>query len=187
VFCHRFVASYLYEIPFGTGKCYGTGLRPALRQIPSNWQASGILNFESGNFLTPYQCCVDSSNTRNWWTRADQVGNPNIPNPTTDGWFDPAAFASPPGNIGRYGYSAYGVFQGPGLSNFDFGLFKYSAIHKNARVQFRMTASNFFNHPDFGNPETEIDSSNVGKVQSARGGALGVGSRAIELGLRFEF
>ncbi|MEW5975639.1 MAG: TonB-dependent receptor [Acidobacteriota bacterium] len=184
---HRFVGSGLYELPFGTGKRYGSSLPAAVRQILGNWQMSAILNFETGAFNTPYQCCVDSSNTRSYFTRPDRVGNPKISNPNNDRWFDPAAFAVPQENAGRFGNSAPGVISGPGIANFDFGLFKYFVIHEQKRLQLRMTATNFFNHPNFGNPDTDITSSNVGKIRSTRGGALRGGARTIQVGLRIDF
>lgn len=184
---HRFVASGLYDVPFGTGKRYGAGLPGVARQILGNWQMSGILNLESGEFLTPYYCCEDSSNTRSYDGRPDRVGNAKISNPTNDRWFDPAAFVLPTANLGRFGNSAPGVFNGPGIINFDFGLFKYFTITETARLQLRMTATNFFNHPNFGNPDTDITSDNVGRILSTRGGALGGGARRIQVGLRLDF
>ncbi|MEW5977463.1 MAG: TonB-dependent receptor [Acidobacteriota bacterium] len=184
---HRFVGSALYELPFGTGKRYGSTMPGAVRQILGDWQVSTILNLESGEFLSPYFCCADPSNTRGFDGRPDRIGNPNISNPTNDRWFNPAAFVLPADNIGRFGNSAPGVIHGPGIINFDFGLFKYITIREGARLQLRMTATNFFNHPNFGNPDTDITSSNVGTILSTRGGALGGGARRIQVGLRFDF
>lgn len=184
---HRFVASSLYELPFGTGKRFGAQLPAAVRQSLGNWAISAIVVFHSGQFLTPSFSGADPSNTRTVGGRPDRIGDPKLSDASIYRWFDAGAFAVPPN--GRFGNSARGVIVGPGVANFDFGLFKYFAIRENARLQLRMTATNFFNHPNFGNPVTNISSGNVGRITSLRGGdgALGAGARTIRLGVRFDF
>ena len=59
---------------------------------------------------------------------------------------------------------------GPGLNNVDFGLFKY----------FHLTATNFFNHPNFGSrPHHRSTGRQVVDTLGAR-------ARTIQLGLRFD-
>ncbi|MBI3697147.1 MAG: TonB-dependent receptor [Acidobacteria bacterium] len=184
---HRFVSSALYELPFGTGKRFGAQLPAAIRQTLGNWQISGILIFHSGQFLTPSFSGSDPSNTRTTGGRPDRVGDWKLANASIDQWFNAAAFAAPP--VGRFGNSARGVIVGPGVANFDFGLFKYFRIREGARLQLRMTATNFFNHPNFGNPVTNISARTVGTIRSLRGGdgALSAGARTIRLGARIDF
>ncbi|MBI3680006.1 MAG: TonB-dependent receptor [Acidobacteria bacterium] len=184
---HRFVSSGIYELPFGTGKRFGARLPAAVRQSLGNWAISSILIFHSGQFLTPSFSGADPSNTRTTGGRPDRIGDWNVSDASITRWFNAAAFAVPP--VGRFGNSARGVIVGPGVANFDFGLFKYFTIRERSRLQLRMTATNFFNHPNFGNPVTNISSGNVGKITSLRGGdgALGAGARTIRLGVRFDF
>ncbi len=65
------------------------------------------------------------------------------------------AFAVPP-NGRFFGNSARNVIVGPGLANVDFGLFKYFHVTERAKFQVRMTATNFFNHPNLGNPNANV-------------------------------
>ncbi len=178
----RFVGSALYEIPFGRG----TGL---WKQAFGNWQVSGVAVFQTGQFRTPSFGGSDPSNTRVEGGRPDQISNPSVSSPTNQQWFNPAAFVVPP--IGGFGNSARGVIVGPGLNNIDFGAFKYFRLGEKAKLQLRMTATNFFNHPNWGNPNTNITSSNVGKITALQGSGrrdtLSSASRNIQLGIRIDF
>lgn len=182
---HRAVAYATYELPFGAGKRFGSSLPGWVQQAFGNWQISNILVLQSGRFFNPSICCPDTSNTRTFGGRPDLVGKIKVSNPSIEGWFNPAAFARPAN--GSFGSSARAVIEGPGLFNYDFGLFKYFKFGERARLQARMTSTNIFNHPNFGTPITNISSSNVGKIRDINGRGLGGGARVIKLGLRFEF
>ena len=49
---HRFVLSYLYELPFGNGKRFGGGLRGVADKIVGGWQIAGITTLSTGNWYT---------------------------------------------------------------------------------------------------------------------------------------
>jgi hypothetical protein len=159
-----------------------------------------------GQFLTPGFDNLDPSNTRTYGGRPDEVGNPHLPNPSISLWFDPAAFQIPGcpnsdptcankkttrADIGRFGNSARGVMTGPGIANVDFALYKYFTIKEKVRMQIRGTATNFLNHPNFDNPNTDISSGalNVGTITGihSRRDSLGSGARQIQVGIRFDF
>jgi len=195
---HRTVSYAIYELPFGSGKHFGNSLPGWVRQTFGNWQTSAILALQSGRFITPSFSTFDPSNTRTFGGRADRIADWEISNPTIDRWFNPAAFAIPgcpattpvcttPAAVGRFGNSARNVMTGPGLVNFDFGLFKFFKLSEKTKLRADMTATNFFNHPNFGNPNTNISSSAVGRITGTNGNGLGGGARRIKLGLRFEF
>lgn len=126
--------------------------------------------------------------------RPDQLRNPNISNRTIDSWFDPSAFAAPP--IGRFGNSARGVIIGPGTNVWHVGFHKYFAFADNPRIpRFRveLTSTNFFNHPNWVNPNTILsDRGAVGTIQGVGGpntASTGdrAGQRSLQLGLRIEW
>ena len=71
--------------------------------------------------------------------------------------------------------------------NFNYGLFKNFNVGEKARLQLRMTSTNMFNHPNFGNPNTNISSLNAGRITGTTGRGNGAGPRVIKLGLRFDF
>jgi hypothetical protein len=188
---HRVVGEVFYELPFGTGKRFGAHLPGYAQQILGNWQVSVVSLFQTGQFLTPYFCGSDPTNTRTLCGRPDRAGNGNLAHPTIQQWFDKTAFTTPPVNAGRFGNGGRGILVGPGTVNQDFGLFKTFPVHEKYRLQVRMTATNFFNHPNFAIPRSmNIGSSRFGvitRMQGRRGDTLGAASRVIMMGLRLDF
>ena len=45
---HRFVASFVYDLPFGTGGRFGRGWNGVVNMVLGGWQVNGILTFQSG-------------------------------------------------------------------------------------------------------------------------------------------
>ena len=183
---HRFTSQVVYQLPLGHGR--GPVLPKPLELVLGNWQTSAVSVFQTGQFLTPSFTGSDPSNTRTTTGRPDHVGNPTLPNQSITLWFNPAAFALPP--VGRYGNSARGVIVGPGLANFNFGLYRNFKLIEKANLQFRMTATNVLNHANFANPSTNISSTVVGTItglQGSRLDTLGSGPRVFQIGARIDF
>jgi len=89
---HRFVASAIYELPFGAGRKFVTD--GAAAAILGGWSVNGILTLSDGRPFTV--TAVDTAGTgAGRITRANCVGNPNPEGfePTPDKWFDTSAFA----------------------------------------------------------------------------------------------
>jgi len=77
--------------------------------------------------------------------------------------------------VGTLGNSSPGVIVGPGLVNVDLGLFKFFQVRERLRLKLQATATNALNHPNLGNPNTDImNGSNTSM-------------RSIMLGARFDF
>lgn len=198
----RSVTYFVYNLPFGQGQRFGAGVSSVLNEVVGGWETSGVLNFQTGEWLTPSFSGFDPSNTRNFGGRPDQVGNWHISNPTNKRWFNPAAFAIPgcpastpvcsnPAPVGRFGTASNGSIESPGLANLDLGLFKAFMIHERFNLRFGIEALNALNHPNFGNPNTNISSSNVGTITSTsaanQSGLGGEAARTIELQGRLQF
>lgn len=89
--------------------------------------------------------------------RPDILHNPNLPKDqrTVDNWFDTTAFAGP--QPGRFGTSAKGVVIGPGINVWHMGLHKdFIFNERGTRLRWEMTATNIFNHPNWGNPDMYV-------------------------------
>jgi hypothetical protein len=199
---HRFNNAVIYELPIGSGRKWLSHTPRALDLAIGGWQISAITYFQSGMFLTPTITMQDPTGTAHTTTanrpqvtiRPDQLRNPNISNRTIDAWFDPTAFAAPP--IGRFGNSARGVIIGPGTNVWHVGFHKYLTFSDNPRIpKFRveLTSTNFFNHPNWGNPDPIISNRNtvatirtVGGPNTASTGDQ-AGQRSMQLGLRIEW
>jgi hypothetical protein len=194
---HRFLATWLYDLPFGHGQRWLTG-GEALSGFAGGWQVSGVVVLQSGPFLTPYQQSVDAANTNILTTvgqaRPDQ--SPNVPiyaeQRTTTQWLNPAAFPylnlqnADGTGIGRFGNAPVGGVVGPGTANFSLSVMKSITLHEQAKLQLAVAAANVFNHRNYEPPNMQVDSSGFGSI-SALQTAEGAGPRSLELTGRITF
>jgi hypothetical protein len=171
------------------------------------WSTSWVSEVEAGQYFTPTFSTFDPSNTNSFGPSTTYLARPDVVvNPATaappqsiNSWFNPAAFAVPgcpattpvcsnPANVGRFGNAGVNTLEGPGLANLDLAAMKTFPIHERLRLQFRVLATNVFNHPNFGIPAANISSpATVGKITSTFGEQLGESSRQVHLSLRLDF
>ncbi|HXY49524.1 MAG TPA: carboxypeptidase regulatory-like domain-containing protein [Terriglobales bacterium] len=118
----------------------------------------------------------------------------SILDPKTNGnlYFNPAAFicdGAPCVPTSGYGLPR-DFFRGPGRTNLDLALAKTTAITEQVNVEFRVEAFNVFNHTQFANPDTNINSGTFGQITSTTFGT-GVAAlqtqRILQLALRLTF
>jgi hypothetical protein len=88
--------------------------------------------------------------------------------PNAEGWLDRAAFALPRNADGtfRFGNAGRSVFDSDGLFNLDAGLMKVFPVTERVRLQLRAEAFNLTNTPTLGDPTTNFDSPDFGKVRT---------------------
>ena len=101
-------------------------------------------------------------------------------------YFNCAAFVPP--TVG-YGLRR-NFFRGPGRTNLDLALAKTTAITERLNAEFRLEAFNIFNHPEFANPDTNIDDLTFGQITTTDFGAgqrLVHTERILQLALRLTF
>lgn len=175
-----FAASWVYALPFGSGRRFNTGNR-FLNYTVGGWKINGIVTMTSG---VPYDLIVsgDIANTGNLsgYERLNLIGNPSLPNPTPAEWFNKSAFAVPApytyGNLGRNSLRA------DWFRNLDFSLFCEFPITEQKRFQFRAEAFNLTNTPTWGTPNNNISNPTFGEITGTRSSA-----RQIQLALKFYF
>ena len=177
---HRFVASILYELPFGSGKPYmRDGLGGA---ILGGWQISTILNSSTGFPRTAY-VGTDRSNTGGGQDRPNVVGgqDPTLPSDqrTIQRWFNTSAYAL--NDFGTWGDAGRNTFYGPGITSVD------TSIIRNFRmggkyIQFRLEAFNALNNPIWNDPNTTLTSPLYGTINTTR-----KPMRELQLGLKYVF
>jgi len=194
---HRFLATYLYELPFGHGRRWlNTGA--LANALAGGLQLGGVTVLQSGPYLTPYEQTVDPANTNILTTvgqaRTDQLYGVSIyaPHRTTAQWLNPASFpylnlqgASGVG-IGRFGNARVGGVVGPGTANYSLSLMKYFCVTEGSKFEFGIEAANIFNHRNYEPPNMQVDSGGFGSItalQTAEGG----GPRSLQLSGRIAF
>jgi hypothetical protein len=187
------VGSYAYELPWGKGKRW-PNLGGAAGKIISGWQVNGITTLRGG-FPTDIRT-ASVPPTFATFNVPDRVPGVSMyaPNRGVDQYFNPDAFRVPGtvasktgAPIQRFGDSARHVGRGPGSLNFDFSLFKNTAITETAKVQFRAEFFNLTNTPTFfleaaNRPSLSVGTPSFGKLSNST--AVG---RQIQFGLKFIF
>jgi hypothetical protein len=142
------VLNYIYELPVGRGKRFGSNLNRAADAVLGGWQVSGISTFKSG---IPLGIATGTNNTNSFGggQRPNLVADPHVSHPTIDRWFNTDAFDQPPpftfGDVPRYMPN----LRAPGYNNWDLAIQKWWARKERLRVQFRAEMFNAFNHPNF--------------------------------------
>ncbi|MDQ2777277.1 MAG: carboxypeptidase regulatory-like domain-containing protein [Acidobacteriota bacterium] len=179
----RFVASYIYDLPFGKGKQFlQNGVAAA---VLGNWEFSGITVLQKG---TPLLITApDQTNLINFIStagRADRIGNCALSSGQSDNhWFNTAAFITAPAYTLPTDSLSQPNCRGPGIVSFNLSLIKNIQIMERYKMQFRFETYNTFNHPVLsasGNT-TIVNSPQFGQI--VNGGA----PRNVQLGLRILF
>ena len=177
----RYVGSVVYELPFGKGRRWLRSSPGWLDAVAGGWEATGIITLQRGS---PFNVTTskDISNTGGS-NRPFVVGNPHLSNPSILEWFNTAAFSNVvPGGGYSYGNAGRDILVGPGLQNFDLGLFKNYRLTERFGIQFRAEAFNALNHADFSNPTADANSSSFGQISSTS-----TSNRDIQFGLKVLF
>jgi Carboxypeptidase regulatory-like domain/TonB dependent receptor len=181
---HRFVASYVYELPFGHGRRFGSDWPKAADLLLGGWQVTGIHVLQSGLGLTATlggATVLNIGGERR--ARPNLVGNPELPESerTLNRWFNTDAFAAFNPSPQAFGDAGVGIMRGPGYANFDFTFAKNFNLNEQRYVQFRTEVFNAFNRANFGPPNVMRDSTGFGQILTAST------ARIVQFGLKFYF
>jgi hypothetical protein len=172
---HRFVASFIYELPLGRG-----GISGWKQRALTGWQIGGIVSWHTGAPFT-VNLGVDQANIgAGPAQRPNGLRDPNLSGGRSpERWFDTSAFILPAaftlGNAGR------NIVYAPGYSGVDFSLQKETGLTERVRLKFRVEAFNLFNHPNFDVPNRIAFTPNFGRIFSADA------PRQLQFGLKMEF
>jgi hypothetical protein len=186
---HNLQITNITELPFGRERRWLNN-GGVLAAIAGGWQVNNILSFYSG---TPFNVTsADTSlNAPGSAQRADQVksnveilGGIGRGNP----YFDPLAFA--PVTEARFGTAPWRVLRGPGVANWDLGVFRQFDLPRSANVQLRIEAFNVLNKQNFDNPGGTVSNLRLnpdGSIRDLNGYAEILGAtneRQMRIGVR---
>jgi hypothetical protein len=163
---HRFVISYLYELPFGHNRRFASGVSPLVNAIIGGWQFNGITTIQSGTPLS-----ITANNTAGIFGARTQPNN-NGQDPVLDGpvserlnrYFDTSVYSQPAAFTFGNEPVFSPVLRSPGVRNFDLSLFKNFELRRTTMLQFRVEALNAFNNVQFSGPNTSVTSSSFGVI-----------------------
>ncbi len=191
----RFVLTYVYQFPDVHD---ARGLEGKLL---SGWALSGVTTIQAGTPLTFTDTRAGAVYANVGTLRAQMCPGDTYGNILTPGgveqnlnqYFNASAFCAPPvvgvvngvGGATGYGDTGRGIVLGPGQNNWDVSLVKKTKVgglSESAFLEFRSEYFNAFNHPQFSNPGTQVNSSSFGVITSET-----VGPRIIQFALRYAF
>lgn len=180
----RLVMSFVYDLPFGRGKSFGSGWNPAVNALLGGWQVNGITTFQRG--LPLPLSAANNSQAFNSGVRPNNNGkSAEISGPVHERllrYFDTVVFSQPVtytiGNVSR----TLPDVRSDGIRNFEMSAFKQFRLRERLTLQFRAEFFNIFNTPQFGEPATAINAVNFGTVSSQANSP-----RQTQFGLKFLF
>ena len=177
---HVFSMAGSYEVPFGRGRRFGENSHRALDAIAGGWSVSFAVTAHSGFPITVTDGANPSLQASRSPERPNRIGNGAVENPTLERWIDRAAFVSAP--RGQFGNAGVGILRAPGYQNVDLSVSKRFATFGQHYLMFRGEVFNAFNRPNFGAPQTNIQSTAFGTITSTVGDA-----RIVQLVAKYYF
>jgi hypothetical protein len=189
---HVLNLSYIYQLPFGQGKHWGSSWNGPVNAVLGGWETTGIWTFDTGMPFTigwascgtpfpSYPCQrpnlngkmnMDGRNPDNFFPNADQV----LSKPA------PYTLGTLPGVVPTVHLD--------GARNADLAIYKnftLSRLREGASLQVRLEGTNAFNRPQFGFPGTSWGSSNFGVVTASIGFKGQIQARQFQLGMKLMF
>jgi hypothetical protein len=165
---HRFVASYIFELPFGRGRRIGNSWNPMINTIAGGWQFNGFTTFQSGTPLS-----ISANNVAGIFNQRGLANN-NGTSAKLSGdihdrllrYFDTSVFSQPAAFTFGNTQPSSPDLRAPGIRNWDLSIFKDFALRERLKMQFRAEAFNAFNTVRFGSPNTSVTSNQFGQISS---------------------
>jgi Carboxypeptidase regulatory-like domain len=182
-----FQVSYVYALPIGRGRRFLGDSSRLVDGLIGGWVTNGVWRLSAGRPLV--LTTSDGTSLPTYGTqRPNIVGTPkrNHGHDWIDNFFtDPSAFQLPQpytlGNAPR----GYGGVRTPYLFNVNLSLmkiFSLAAVRQGMSIEARIEASNAFNHPTFGTPDTSLDDGSFGVISYTSSAP-----RQVQIGVKFHF
>ena len=181
---YRLTNDVIYDLPFGRDKKFGTNMSRGLDIALGGWRISAIGISQSG---TPFSVTEETDpfgSGGSYGTLPNRIGSGSLSNRSIHHWFDQTAFTVNPSNSGILGSARRNILFGPGQDTWDTSAMKDIHFTEGRYLELRGDAFNVFNHPWFGQPNTNIQSSQVGVITST---AVSTNSRELQGSLKFYF
>ena len=162
----RLVMSYVYDLPFGKGRA----MRGVKDKLISGWGVNGVSTFQRGYPLA-LTTNVNLTNSFGGGSRPNVVAGcdkmmPGSAQQRIPKWLNTGCFSQPAAFTFGGQSRTDPQLRGPGTNNFDFALFKTTAMTERFGLQFRTEVFNLFNRVQFGNPGLALGNPSFGVISS---------------------
>jgi hypothetical protein len=178
---HRFVGSFVVDLPFGKGHMFGANTTGFVSGLISGWTVNGVTTIQSGlplSFSATPNLIGSGYGLR---PNVDPNCNKEISGSATDKldkWFNTACFSVPNAAVGTNPAVRWVLgneprvdpdLRGHYMNNWNFAVTKRIQLHGRTNMTFRAEAFNLFNRTQFGLPNTTVTTaaqSTLGQVTS---------------------
>jgi hypothetical protein len=198
---HVLQSYWVWELPFGSGRRWGSGWHSLVQRVLGGWDTAGNLVWQTGRPLTVYsgsntvsnvvnstancngctpdmgKLFFDPASGTNFYMTQSQIGSAFNTTTNTRGQFSVPA----PGQLGNLPRN---FFVTPRFFNIDVTIAKRTRITERQNVEFRLEMQNALNHPSFGQPNSAIITSALFMRMRA---AVVSGQRRMQLALKYNF
>ncbi len=177
---HRFVASAIYDLPFGHGHQFGSTTSGVVDAVLGGWQLSTATFAKSGTGFTPYYDCGDcdpvwpgnigssfpdaTAGFNDGTFRPRLIGNPTA-GVSGDIIFNAAAFAPP--DVGAEVFNSgvkRQILTGPSSWSANLGIRKNFRLGEKVTLNVGALFDNLFNHPLLSPVDLTDDFARVGTI-----------------------
>jgi hypothetical protein len=171
---HTFVASVLWDLPFGKGKKYGGGMSEMADKLVGGWQWNVVFNGTTGQHFTVLAPFIDKNGNNQGNVPANIIGPAYVNGVLNGAGFTNAGYACSgtprvctlipqsvcytnlASNQFCYGDSGRNHFTGPGYFRTDMSIFKNLALTERLKMQIGLEGFNIFNQANALVPNTTV-------------------------------
>jgi len=196
---HLINANFIYELPFGRGRMFGSNVSGWANQIIGGWEVTGIFTARSGlpfsTTTTAFPVGFNFNSPAGMNLRNAPALRPDIHDDPKTGaiqfFANPSTvFNSTSPTTGVLRFPHHGevgnrnFFRGPGFWNLDTALIKTWGMpwSEHQSLQLRWEAFNLFNHNAFGLPAVGITGTTFGQITTTA-----TSPREMQFALRYNF
>jgi outer membrane receptor protein involved in Fe transport len=156
-----------YDLPFGQERTFGGNWNRAVDAVAGGWALSFAVTAHTGFPITVIDSSAPSLQASRSPERPNRIGSGKVDNPTLERWLDRSAFVSAP--RGQFGDAGVGILRAPGYWNIDLSISKRFFTLGRQYFMVRAEMYNALNHPNFGPPNRDIQSTAFGTITSTVG------------------
>jgi len=188
---HQINSNWVYQLPFGKGRHFGSGMNKFADGVLGGWSLSGIIHWTSG---LPFTMGSGAGWSTNWQLEgsAVQTGATGKIGVFRDASGNPNLFQNPTQALGAFRFPYPGEsgernnLRGPGYFEIDDGLYKTWRITERQSLKFAWEAFNVTNTPRFDAAQAAFNFNLTSGIFGAYTNTLSV-PRVMQFSARYEF
>jgi hypothetical protein len=152
---NRLVVSWVYDLP------WNRSWNGHWTVLVRNWRLNAIAFAQTGLPFAVTQTGTQTNNATGT-NRPNQVASFRVANPTTDQWFNTAAFVAQPANT--WGNEGRNLLTAPGTWNMDLSIHREFKVREKITAQFRLESFDFTNTVLPAQPISVLGQADFGKI-----------------------